>query len=409
MRKTLKFGGTSVGSAEAMKIVASIIQDEQAQITVLSAMSGTTDALIAVTNDKLEQILPLEQKYRLCIDELLKDTTAALIALDSCFDIIKNSKNLYKIIAQGEILTTTIFTLYLKELGMNAELISAPDFVHLDGNGRVTIDTLIFRDDTYYVTQGFICSDENGQIKNLGRGGSDYSAALIGVATECSEVQIWTDIDGMHTGDPRYVEGTHPIAELSFSQAAEMAYFGAKILHPSTILPCRDAGIDVLLKNTMNPSSKGTRITHRENEIKFLAAALKDKITLIRITSDRMLLAYGFLRRVFDVFERHQTSIDMITTSEVAVSLTIDDTHALNAITNELSEYGHIEVETSNAIICVVGNMAFEKNGVVAQVLEKMQDIPVKMISYGASQRSISLLVDSKYKTEVLQSVNSLF
>ncbi len=409
MRKTLKFGGTSVGSAEAMKMVASIIKNEQAQITVLSAMSGSTDALIAITNDELNRIPILEKKYIDCINELLNDKAEAFAALNDCFDVIKNSKNPYKIIAQGEILTTKIFTLYIKEIGMNAELLYAPDFVVTDCEGRASVNTLLLRDDTYYITQGFICCDHLGNIKNLGRGGSDYSAALIGASIESDEVQIWTDIDGMHTGDPRYVKDTHPISEMSFSQAAELAYFGAKILHPSTILPCCEAGIDVLLKNTMDPEAEGTRITHKENEINFLAAASKDNITLIRITSDRMLLAYGFLRRVFEVFERHSTSIDMITTSEVAVSLTVDDTHAIDAIAHELSEYGHIEIETSNAIVCIVGNMAYDNGGMASIVFDTVNKTPIKMISYGASQRSISLLIDSKYKIEMLQNINSLF
>lgn len=409
MRKTLKFGGTSVGSAEAMRKVAQIIKTEQSQMTVLSAMSGSTDALIAITHDDLSRIKTLEQKYLQCIDELLNNKVEAYKALGECFEIIRNSKNPKKIIAQGEILTSKILYQYLQELGMNVELIYAPDFVTAHADGKVEIGDVMLRTDTFYITQGFICSDEHGEISNLGRGGSDYSAALIGAAIQSEEVQIWTDIDGMHTGDPRYVKNTHPISEMSFSQAAELAYFGAKILHPSTILPCREAGIDVLLKNTMEPSAKGTRITHKENEINFLAAASKDNITLIRITSDRMLLAYGFLRRVFDVFERYCTSIDMITTSEVAVSITVDDVHAIDSIVHDLSEFGHIELENNNAIVCIVGNMAYNNGGLASVVFETVNKTPIKMISYGASQRSISLLVDSKYKIEMLQNINTLF
>lgn len=409
MRKTLKFGGTSVGSAEAMRKVAQIIKDEQAQMTVLSAMSGSTDALIAITNDDLSRIELLEQKYLKCIGELLEEQDEAIKAMKECFEVIKNSKNPKKIIAQGEILTSKILVCYLQELGMNVELLYAPDFVTNHTDGRVTVGDVMLRFDTFYITQGFICSNEQGEISNLGRGGSDYSAALIGAAIESDEVQIWTDIDGMHTGDPRYVQDTHPISEMSFSQAAELAYFGAKILHPSTILPCREAGIDVLLKNTMDPTAAGTKITHKENEINFLAAASKDNITLIRITSDRMLLAYGFLRRVFDVFERYCTSIDMITTSEVAVSITVDDVHAIDAIVHDLSEFGHIELETNNAIVCIVGNMAYNNGGLASVVFETVNKTPIKMISYGASQRSISLLVDSQYKIEMLQNINTLF
>lgn len=410
MTKTLKFGGTSVGSAANMKMVANIIRDQRATLTVLSAMSGTTDALVAITNDDLSKVAMLEDKYTRCINELLADRTEALQAYEESFAVIRNSKNPFKIIAQGEILTTRIFTLYLKEQGVKAEWLYAPDFVSIDDAGHAHVAAPCLDPETYYITQGFICSDNAGHIKNLGRGGSDYSAALIGVAIGSAEVQIWTDIDGMHTGDPRFVEGTHPIAVMTFDEAAELAYFGAKILHPSTILPCRESKVDVLLKNTMEPSADGTRISaHGDEKIKFLAAAAKDNITLVRITSDRMLLAYGFLRRVFEVFERNRTPIDMITTSEVAVALTIDDTTHLETIKRELSEFGHIELEHSNSIVCVVGHMAYDEPGLASTIFRSVQNVPVKMISYGASHRSLSLLVDSKDKKQVLQLLNSLF
>ncbi|MEG0725467.1 MAG: aspartate kinase, partial [Mucinivorans sp.] len=354
MVKTLKFGGTSVGSAANMRRVADIIIAQNARLTVLSAMSGTTDALIAITGDQLDKIATLEEKYSHCINELLTDPSEAMQAFEASFDVIRNSKNPYKIIAQGEILTTKIFTLYLQQCGVKAKWLYSPDFVVKDDQGHAKVSAPSIENDTFYVTQGFICSDERGAICNLGRGGSDYSAALIGVAISSSEVQIWTDIDGMHTGDPRFVEGTHPISTMSFDEAAELAYFGAKILHPSTILPCREAKVDVLLKNTMDPAAAGTRITsHTDDKVTFLAAAAKDNITLVRITSDRMLLAYGFLRRVFEIFERHSTPIDMITTSEVAVAITVDDTTHIEIIKRELSELGHIEVETNNSIVCV--------------------------------------------------------
>lgn len=409
MTNTLKFGGTSVGSAASIRQVAQIIQTQSAQLTVLSAMSGTTDALLAITADDLTKIEFLEKKYSDCINELLEDKTEAFKAYDASFEIIKNSKNPYKIIAQGELLTTAIFTLYLQQIGLKAQLLHAPDMVELTPSGKVNITAPAIDPDTYYITQGFICRDHKGDIKNLGRGGSDYSAALMGVAIKSTQVQIWTDIDGMHTGDPRYVQGTHPIRTMSFSQAAELAYFGAKILHPSTILPCRDAGIDVLLKNTMEPTAAGTCITQNDNGAEFLAAAGKDNITLIRITSDRMLLAYGFLRHVFEIFERHSTSIDMITTSEVAVCVTIDDAANLDAIVAELGEFGHIEVEAGNSIVCVVGNMAYGSKGQACRIFTTINDVPVKMISYGASHRSVSLLLDSTHKLHVLQLLNSLF
>lgn len=393
-----------------MRMVADIIVGEGARLTVLSAMSGTTDALLAITGDDLSKIAFLEDKYRRCIEELLTDKTRAYEAFERSFDVIRNSKNPYKIIAQGEILTTEIFVEYLRERGLKAEWLYAPDFVSIDSTEHARVAAPCLLPDVFYVTQGFICSDAAGAIKNLGRGGSDYSAALIGVAIGSNEVQIWTDIDGMHTGDPRFVEGTHPIATMSFDEAAELAYFGAKILHPSTILPCREASVDVLLKNTMEPSAAGTRITsHGDDSVRFVAAAAKDNITLVRITSDRMLLAYGFLRRVFEVFERNRTPIDMITTSEVAVALTIDDTSHLEAIKRELSELGHIEIEQSNSIVCVVGHMAYTQCGLASTIFRSIENVPVKMISYGASHRSLSLLIDSTHKKQVLQLLNSLF
>lgn len=410
MIKILKFGGTSVGSAARIREVADIVVAQKARLTVLSAMSGTTDALVAITGDNLEPIEALEQKYRTCIDELLSDKTVALAALDESFAVIRNSKNPYKIIAQGELLTTKIFVQHLCERGLKAEWLYAPLYVSLDASGQVHTQVPPCPADTFTVTQGFICANERGELINLGRGGSDYSAALFGAALAANEVQIWTDIDGMHTGDPRFVEGTHPIATMSFDEAAELAYFGAKILHPSTILPCRKQGIPVLLKNTMDPSAAGTCITNQgDPAVRFLAAAGKDNITLVRITSDRMLLAYGFLRRVFEVFERHRTPIDMITTSEVAVALTIDDTTHLEAIKHELAELGQIEVECNQSIVCVVGRMGYSEAGLAAEILRTISSTPVKMISYGASHHSVSLLIDSQYKKAVLQQLNSLF
>lgn len=410
MIKILKFGGTSVGSAARMREVADIVVTQGARLTVLSAMSGTTDALVAITGDNLEPIGALEVKYRTCIDELLGDKTAALAALEESFAVIRNSKNPYKIIAQGELLTTKIVVQHLIERGLKAQWLYAPDYISLDASGQVHTKTPPAEPGVFTITQGFICADERNNLINLGRGGSDYSAALFGAALGASEVQIWTDIDGMHTGDPRFVEGTHPIAAMTFDEAAELAYFGAKILHPSTILPCRKEGISVLLKNTMDPTAAGTCITNQgDPSVRFLAAAGKDKITLVRITSDRMLLAYGFLRRVFEIFERHRTPIDMITTSEVAVALTIDETTHLDAIKHELAELGHIEIEHDNSIVCVVGHMNYHDSGLAAEILKTIDATPVKMISYGASHRSISLLIESKHKKSVLQQLNSLF
>lgn len=417
MVKTLKFGGTSVGKAENMRKVADIIKSENSRVTVLSAMSGTTDALVKISATKLESekaetIDFLRAKYSQCISELLTDTAASMERMEQTFKLITSSDNDREILAQGELLTTFIFTEFLKQLGYKAELLNAPSFMKTDSEGKVDtglIKTSLagLKDDTYYITQGFICTNCNGELDNLGRGGSDYSAALMGVAIGAAEVQIWTDIDGMHNNDPRIVEKTFPIRRMSFDEAAELAYFGAKILHPATIQPCKEAGVDVRLKNTMDAKAEGTLITKSEDSaVNFHAVAAKDNITVIRITSARMLMAYGFLRRVFEVFEKWRTPIDMITTSEVAVSLTIDSTCHLDDLVKELSEFGHIEIEQNNSIICVVGRIEYSQPGLAAQIFKSVNNVPIKMISYGASHRSMALLIDTKDKKRALQSLN---
>lgn len=430
MKKVLKFGGTSVGSAENMRKVAAIIRDERATVTVLSAMSGTTDALLkistaAANGDKPivdEQIEFLRRKYSECVGELINDHAAeANAAMDQTFAYIASQADAYEgedsehnIVAQGELLTTAIFTIFLQESGMKAELLYAPAFMAKDADLKVKTDllrkelaTLTADKDTYYITQGFICVDHNGIMDNLGRGGSDYSAALIGAAIDAGEVQIWTDIDGMHNNDPRIVSNTRPIRKMSFDEAAELAYFGAKILHPATTVPCKERGIPVKLKNTMDPRAEGTTISADEDDASdFHAVAAKDGITVIRIYSTRMLMAYGFLRKVFEIFEDNKTSIDMITTSEVAVSLTIDSDCHLDKIVAELNQLGKIEVEKENTIVCVAGKLEHGKRGLAAKVMDSLSSIPIKMISYGASHHSIALLVATKDKKETLQSLN---
>lgn len=414
MLKVLKFGGTSMGCAENMRRVARIIGSEGAKITVLSAMSGTTDALVAYAKgcDKLEDLV---EKYTVCVEELLTNQEFAEKLIKSTFDRIKKSNNSKEILAQGELLTSAIFTLYLNECGVDAVLLNAPDYIIADEESAPRVADIAhrmaeinFNGSTIYITQGFICSNRKGAIDNLGRGGSDYSAALFGAAVGASEVQIWTDIDGMHNNDPRFVEGTYPIRTLHFEEAAELAYFGAKILHPATIQPCKERDIPVKLKNSMEPSALGTIITNRSSsESDFVAVAAKDNITDIRITSTNMLMAYGFLRQVFEVFERYRTPIDMIATSEVAVSLTIDNDTYLDSILKELKDFGHIEVEQNNSIVCVVGKLGQGERGRVIRVLESISTIPVKMISYGASNRSISFLVATTDKKAVLNHLNN--
>ena len=431
MIKVLKFGGTSVGSAKNMKMVAEIVTGEKATVTVLSAMSGTTDSLVRISSlasqggkeDEIQDTIGmLRNKYSTCIGELLTShQKEASDKMESVFALILKETANFKeytserlILSQGELLTSAIFSMYMQEIGKKTVLLNAPDFVQTDENGKVRTDvlekkiaSLVSDKDTFYVTQGFICTNYRGEIDNLGRGGSDYSAALIGGALNADEVQVWTDIDGMHNNDPRVVENTYPIRKMSFDEAAELAYFGAKILHPATIQPCKDKGIPVFLKNTMDPAAEGTKISEEEDTSKiFHAVAAKDGITVIRIYSTRMLMAYGFLRKVFEIFEKYRTPIDMITTAEVAVSLTIDNTTHLDEIAEELHKLGKIEIEQNNTIICLVGNLEHSQKGLAATIMNAINGTPLKMISYGASHRSIAMLVDQSYKKEIMQSMN---
>jgi aspartate kinase len=430
MKKVLKFGGTSVGSAENMRKVAAIIQSQGATITVLSAMSGTTDALVSIgalarnraDRSDIESITDsLRAKYTACVTELLADgRQAALARIEEVFATILRETQQYVagdserlIEAQGELLTSWIFAAYLKEQGLKSSLLNAPDFMVKGEDGKV--DKTLLRDqltrlaadaDTWYITQGFICTDRRGKLDNLGRGGSDYSAALMGEAIRAGEVQIWTDIDGMHNNDPRYVDKTYPIRQMTFDDAAELAYFGAKILHPATMQPCKENGIPVRLKNTMDPSAPGTLITNEGSREQFCAVAAKDNITVVRIHSLRMLMAYGFLRKVFEVFEDHKTSIDVITTSEVAVSLTVDNDENLDAIVRDLKELGTIEIERGNTIVCVVGDLDHQKSGLISRISGSLSAIPIKMLSYGASNRSLVMLIDTENKIQALRDMN---
>ncbi len=416
MIKTLKFGGTSVGSASNMRQVANIITSEGSTLTVLSAMSGTTDSLVRASDGAVRdsEVDFLRAKYTECIGELLTNKQPSIDKMEEILTVVSSDSTIQSAReAQGELLTTFIFTEHLKERGFKAELLYAPDFMFTDDQEVVVQSKLntiknVIEPGTYYVTQGFIATVADGTLGNLGRGGSDYSAALMGVAIGSSEVQIWTDIDGMHTGDPRFVRGTRPIRRMSFEEAAELAYFGAKILHPATVIPCKEAGVDVRLKNTMDPAADGTLISSSdESAMNFHAVAAKDNITVIRISSARMLMAYGFLRKVFEVFEKYKTPIDMITTSEVAVSLTVDKIEHLDKIIQELKEMASVEVEHCNSIVCVVGRIDYDHAGLAARVFKAVENIPIKMISYGASHRSMSLLINSEDKIATLQSLNN--
>lgn len=431
--KVLKFGGTSVGSPARMKNLLDIVNASERQIVVLSAVSGTTNSLVEIgqayaagdKNKAAALITALKDKYEIFIKELLEKPefyNQGKEVIDYHFALLSNLANdLFTsveekiILAQGELLSTTLYHVYLKEIGVPSVLLPALEFMKIDEDNEPIVDHITTHltplldahpDNNLFITQGYICRNAFGEIDNLRRGGSDYTASLIGAGIRSEEVQIWTDIDGMHNNDPRIVQGTKPIAQLSFDEAAELAYFGAKILHPQSVFPAQRYKIPVRLLNTMDPQAKGTLITNDSEKDKIKSIAAKDGITAIKINSSRMLLAYGFLRRVFEVFERYKTSIDMITTSEVAVSLTIDDTTYLDEILNELKTFGAVEVDRDQTIICVVGDFSAEKQGYGSRVLETLKEIPVRMISYGGSKHNLSVLVKSEHKAQALQSLH---
>ncbi|MBF8962789.1 aspartate kinase [Pontibacter sp. FD36] len=431
--KVLKFGGTSVGSAERMKAVADLIHDGSPKIVVLSAMSGTTNQLVQIA-EKLYQnanqeanalIDALHDKYKQVVEELYttnEKKKQALELIATHFDHIRSfTLDLFTIyeeravLAQGELLSTALFQFFLEEQGIPSVLLPALNFMKIDENEEpdnayisknLKLELEKYPDMKLFITQGYICRNAFGEVDNLKRGGSDYSASLIGAAADASEIQIWTDIDGMHNNDPRVVKNTFPIAELSFDEAAELAYFGAKILHPSSVLPAKQKNIPVRLLNTMQPQAHGTTISAQTGKGGIKAVAAKDGITAIKIKSGRMLLAYGFLRSVFEVFERYKTPIDMITTSEVAVSLTIDNPKFLAEITRELQEYGQVEVDQDQTIICIVGDFIADRSGSGLKIFESLRDIPLRMISYGGSKNNISLLINTTDKERSLILLN---
>ncbi len=425
-----KFGGTSQATAERMKAVADLVtRDEQQKIVVLSAVSGTTDSLIKLSSrppTETQEILErMKSQYMTYVEELLTDhelRTSASDFLHKIFTTLEEkmadpaTRDERWFVANGEMISTLLFSLLLQERGHDAWLLSAFDFMRTRGGepDMITIKELLNSAITkaghhhLYITQGYICVNESDCIDNLQRGGSDYSATIIGAAMNADEIQIWTDIDGVHNNDPRIVKKTSRIDELSYAEAAELAYFGAKILHPLCVRPAREAGVPIRLLNTLNPESEGT-IIHRESladDGGVKAVAAKDNITAINIRSSHMLMAHGFLRKIFEVFEHHKTSVDMITTAEVAVSLTIDDDSHLDKIVEDLKEYGVITVDKNQSIICVVGAFKKDQSGIAVQVLEPLKDIPIRMISSGGSESNISVLIDSQYKKKALEALN---
>ena len=431
----MKFGGTSVGKPQRMREVAQLITStEEPKIVVLSALSGTTNALVEIstllsTNDRhgaQDKINALEEHYQQFIAELLQDATVlekAKKILAEHFEFlsiilkISFSEALNKdILAQGELLSTKLFCLYLEEKQINHRLLPALDFMSLDNQDEPQVGTIKVKlaqilqkhkEVGVFVTQGYITRNAKGEVDNLKRGGSDYSASLIAAAINASVCEIWTDIDGMHNNDPRVVKTTRPIEQLSFEEAAELAYFGAKILHPASIWPAQFYNVPVRLLNTMDPAAKGTLISEEAGSNGVKAVAAKDNITAIKIKSSRMLLAYGFLRRVFEVFEKYRTSIDMITTSEVAVSVTIDSDIYIQQITKELEAFGTVEIDTNQTIVSIVGNEITETKDVMFRLFEAINAIPVRMVSYGGSRHNISLLIPRSYKEQTLQVLNT--
>lgn len=431
----MKFGGTSVGKPQRMHEVAKLItSDGESKIVVLSAVSGTTNALVEIGNFLLEgkrdeakqKIDALENQYKQFVSELVKQQDAIVKAnhiLKEHFEFlniilrISYSEALSKdILAQGELLSTKLFSVYLEEQNISHELIPALEFMSIDANDEPQVESIREKltkilqqhaSEKIFVTQGYICRNAKDEVDNLKRGGSDYSASLIAAAIKASVCEIWTDISGMHNNDPRIVNKTIPIEQLSFDEAAELAYFGAKILHPASIVPAQQYNVPVKLLNTMEPMDKGTLISEEATSKGVKAVAAKDGITAVSIRSSRMLLAHGFLRKVFEVFEKYRTSIDMITTSEVAVSLTIDNDSFLSEVLKELQTFSTVSVDKNQTIVCIVGNEIGKQAGTLKKIFDCVSNINVRMVSFGGSIHNISLLVDASDKKQVLQQLNT--
>ncbi|HOK61573.1 MAG TPA: aspartate kinase [Tenuifilum sp.] len=434
--KVLKFGGTSVGNADRLRKVSELLNGDEPIVVVLSAMAGVTNSLVEITElaqsgkmlEAIEKTKELEDKHIKTADRLFDtkmyrkrgEEFISNLFLRILSRLIEgfNQTDSRNIVALGEQLSVGLFHMLLTEQGKRAAYIPAleymridkdnePDFFYIEQNLKRLMQNNPFA--KIYVTEGFICRNANGLVDNLGRGGSDLTAAIVGNVLNANEVQIWTDIDGVHNNDPRFVTNTFPLRQLSYDEAAELAYFGAKILHPQTIQPCKVKNIPVVLKNTLNPTDEGTVISSMKNRKGIKAVAAKDGITAINIKSSRMLLAYGFLHRVFEVFDTYKTPVDMITTSEVSISLTIDSTINLEKIVNALSQFAQVEVERNQTIVCVVGDFPASHKGYAAMVFDCLREIPIRMISYGGSVNNISFLIDSHYKVQALRLLQQLF
>lgn len=430
----MKFGGTSVGKPERMKKIGELVMATPGKkVVVLSALSGTTNALVKIGDylvagslgEAEKEIAVLEKHYLTFVEELYSSEAYHAIGqeiVSRFFILIRllaagefGDKSYRELLAQGELMSTELFYQHLQERKINSRLLPALHFMSIDDNEEPELEKIgqrlnpllnSLKNIDIIITQGYICRNHKNEIDNLKRGGSDYTASLIGSAIRAEEIQIWTDIDGMHNNDPRIVKKTFPISELTFDEASELAYFGAKILHPSTIVPAQKYNVPVRLKNTMDEKAFGTIISDKGVDGGFKAVAAKDGITAIKIKSSRMLMAYGFLRRVFEVFEQYKTPIDMISTSEVAVSLTIDNHTHLDVIINELAKFGVVDVDTNQTIICIVGHNIGKHEGVLNKVFNALEKIPVRMVSVGGSTNNISVLVSSEQKTKALIALN---
>ena len=431
--KVLKFGGTSIGDAARMLNVAEIVTKQKTVLVVLSAVNGTTNTLQSIVEAVRKSDSPsanslikeMNEFYDIFTDELFSTDSSKTHANEYISTVLSEVSEIvqkkfttslqYRLLAMGEMISTELFHLLLNEHGVKNRLLNALDFLRLDQSNnpdenfltqelsKLTTDS---SNNLVMITQGTICRNAFGEISNLNRGGSDYSASLFGAALNCEEIQIWTEIDGMHNNDPRFVENTSAIRELSFDEAAELAYFGAKILHPSSIKPARKQNIPVKLLSGLDVSATGTIISSNISRGCIKAIASKAGITAIKIRSSEMLEAPGFLRRIFEIFELYQTSIDMITTSEVAVSLTVDDTQHLPAIIETLREFGSVEIDENLSLVCIVGGYIAETTGLVSKVIRSLEDIPIRMISYGGSAHNISVLVSEEHKVKALNALH---
>ena len=429
----MKFGGTSVGSAERIKNVAKLVTGKGCNVVVLSAMSGTTNTLVEISDylykgnaaGALETINALEVKYNSTIDSLFdveEFRQKAIVEVRGCFNYMRQfvkpdftEVDEKEILSQGELMSTAMMNIYLHMNGYNSEVLPALEYVRTDAKDepdmpyikqRLAALMAKYPDVDLYITEGYICRNHRGEVDNLHRGGSDYTASLIGAAVEAEEIQIWTDIDGMHNNDPRFVDGTRPVEHLHFEEAAELAYFGAKILHPTCVLPAKLHNIPVRLLNTLQPEARGTLIDNNPSKGEIKAVAAKDNITAIKIKSARMLLAYDFYLNVFKVFDKYKTPVDMIVTSEVGVSVTIDNDKNLDAIVDELMKFSTVTVDKDMVIVCVVGDLEWRNCGFETLALEAFKDIPVRMISYGGSNYNISFLVHKEDKLRALKSLS---